>query len=83
MGESNNIIRRFSCHTCGNKIDCPSGEPHSSVLAGWFAIAHWTEGNVVHYTFCSIKCLKSWADKEMPEVPQVFKEAFNDEKNKG
>ena len=73
--------RRFSCHSCGKGVACPSGEPPCEVLGGWLTVAHWKgSGAVSHYNFCSFSCLNSWVAAQVPKIPEVFLESFEEDK---
>ena len=73
--------RRFSCHSCGKEVECPSGAPPCEALQDWITVCHWKgQGAVSHYSFCSFSCLKSWAVDQAPSVPQIFLESFNQDK---
>jgi len=70
------------CHVCGEPLECPEGESPCHALEGWFTVSCWEgPGEVTQYSFCSLDCLKSWVDGEMPEVPQVFRESFGEGKS--
>ena len=69
----------FSCHSCGKKMKCSSGEPLCKVLRDWLTVSGWKGlGSVEHYTFCSFSCLKSWVDAQVPKIPKVFLESFKE-----
>ena len=71
----------FSCHSCGKGVECSRGETPCEVLEGWLTVSHWKGAGVVsHYNFCSISCLKSWADAHVPRVPDVFLKSFGADK---
>jgi len=70
----------FTCRFCGKRKEPTSGEPPCEVLEGWLTVAHWKGlGDVEHYSFCSLSCLKSWVDAHLPGVPKVFLESFGEE----
>jgi hypothetical protein len=47
------------------------------VLNGWLMVSLWKGAETVeHYNFCSLSCLKTWADDQVPQVPNVFLKAF-------
>ena len=72
----------FSCHGCGKVVECSPGEVPCEVLKGWLTVSHWQgPGAVSHYSFCSFTCLKSWADTQVPTIPKVFLESFDEDKN--
>jgi len=72
----------FSCHSCGRGVESSPGQPPCHVLKGWLGVSHWKGvGSVEHYYFCSFSCLKSWLTAQVPEVPQVFLESFEEGKS--
>jgi hypothetical protein len=74
--------RRLSCHSCGKQIEYPRGEPPCQALGGWLTVSCWEgPGEVSHYNFCSLDCLKSWVDARLPTVPEIFLESFGEDKN--
>jgi hypothetical protein len=40
-------------------------------------------GSVEHHHFCSLACLKKWAEAQTPKIPKVFLESFTDEEGEG
>jgi hypothetical protein len=67
----------FVCHSCGERVECSGEEQPCDVLTGWLIVCQWKGlGAVDHYDFCSLSCLKAWADSQVPEVPNVFLKAF-------
>jgi len=71
----------LTCHSCGKGVEYFSGEPPCEALKGWLTVSCWMgPGAVSHYNFCSFSCLKSWADAQVPEVPEVFLESFGEDK---
>ena len=73
---------QLSCHFCGEEPECPQGEPPCQALEGWFTVSCWEgPGEVVQYSFCSLDCLKSWVDGELPGIPEVFLESFEEGKS--
>ena len=72
----------FSCHSCGKELECLPGEAPCEVLKGWLTVSYWKgRGVVSHYSFCSFSCLKSWADSQIPKIPKVFLESFEEDKS--
>ncbi len=72
---------RFSCHSCCKGAECSPGELPCEVLKGWLTMSQWKGSEAVsHYNFCSFSCLKSWIDTQVPRVPEVFLESFNEGK---
>jgi len=70
----------FFCHSCNKRAESPSGEPPCEVLKDWITVSHWKGPGVVsHYNFCSLSCLKSWVNAELPTVPEVFLESFKED----
>ena len=73
---------RISCYSCGKGVECFPGEPPCEVLKGWLIISSWKgPGSVERYNFCSFSCLKSWADAQVPKIPQVFLDSFKENKS--
>ncbi|MBL7124985.1 MAG: hypothetical protein ISS51_02690 [Dehalococcoidales bacterium] len=72
---------RLSCHFCGKGVEYSSEEPPCEVLKGWLTVSHWKGvGAVSHYNFCSLSCLESWVDTQVPRVPDVFLESFGEDR---
>ncbi len=72
---------RYSCYICGREAESSPGEPPCKVLKSWLMISHWYDVGVVdHYYFCSFQCLKSWADSQVPNVPDIFLNSFDEDK---
>ena len=72
----------FSCHSCGLEVESSPGVPPCRVLKGWLTVSHWKGvGSVERYYFCSFDCLKSWLDAQVPRVPEVFLESFEEGKS--
>jgi len=72
---------RLSCHSCGKVVECPPEAPPCEVLKDWLTVSYWKGlGSVEHYNFCSFSCLESWADAQVPRVPEVFLESFREDK---
>ena len=70
----------FSCHSCGIKVECSSGELPCEALEGWLTICCWEgPGAVSQHNFCSSTCLKSWVDALVPKIPEVFLESFGED----
>jgi len=70
----------FSCQYCGEKVECPPGEPPCKVLKGWFIVAHWKgPASVEHYNFCSFNCLQKWANSQVTKIPEVFIKYFGED----
>ncbi len=67
----------FVCHSCGERVECSGEQRPCEVLNGWLMLSLWKGPKVVeHYNFCSLTCLKTWADSQVPQVPDVFLKAF-------
>ena len=67
----------FACYSCGEKVECSKEERPCQVLHGWLMVSLWKgPGAVEHYNFCSLNCLKTWVDTQLPQVPDVFLKAF-------
>lgn len=74
--------RCLSCHSCGKQVECPCGEPPCEAFKGWLTVSCWGgPGAVAHYSFCSFSCLKSWADAQVPAIPEIFLESFGEDKS--
>jgi hypothetical protein len=72
----------LSCHGCGKRLECSGEEPPCRALEGWFTLSCWEgPGEVVQYSFCSLGCLKSWVDGQLPDIPGVFLESFGEDKS--
>jgi hypothetical protein len=75
--------RRFSCQSCGAVIECAPGEAPCEALKGWLTVSHWEgPGIAEHYHFCSFGCLESWVEAQLPKVPGVFLESFDEEESR-
>jgi len=69
----------FVCHSCGEKVECSGKARPCEVLEGWVMVSLWNGPETVeHYSFCSLVCLKSWLDAQVPEVPTAFLKAFGE-----
>jgi hypothetical protein len=67
----------FMCHSCGERVECGAKERPCEVLKGWLMISLWKGPETVqHYSFCSLMCLKTWLDAQIPQIPDVFLRAF-------
>ncbi len=67
----------FICHSCGKTVEHTKEERPCEVLNGWLMVSQWKGPETVeHYNFCSLICLKTWADTQVPQVPDVFLKAF-------
>jgi len=72
----------FICHSCGKMVEHTEEERPCEVLNGWLMVSQWKGVETVeHYNFCSLICLKTWADTQVPQVPNVFLRAFKKEKD--
>ncbi len=72
--------RDVICSDCGGKVEFSSKEPPCKVLDGWLMLSQWKGlGFVEHHHFCSLACLKKWAEAQTPKIPKVFLESFTDE----
>jgi len=72
----------FTCHSCGNRVETPPGEPPCEALKDWLVVSNWKgAGEASHYSFCSFSCLKSWVDAQMPKIPEEFLEPFKENEN--
>lgn len=78
------VERDVVCSGCGEKVELPAKEPPCEVLSGWLTLSHWKGlGSVDYYHFCSLVCLKKWAEAQTPKIPRVFLESFTDEAGEG
>jgi hypothetical protein len=74
--------RSYVCHTCEKKSELIVEEPPCRILSGWLAVSYWKGmESVDHYSFCSLRCLQSWVDSQVPKVPDVFIRSLEDENN--
>ncbi len=72
----------FICHSCGERVEYSGEERPCDVLSGWLIVCQWKgPGTVEHYNFCSLGCLKTWTDGQVPQVPNVFLKAFEKGRN--
>jgi len=74
------MIESCICCSCGKKVELSRGELPCDVLHDWFMLSQLKGHEAVdRYCFCSLGCLKKWADKQLPEVPDVFLESLDEE----
>ena len=67
----------FVCRSCGERVECGANQRPCEVLNGWLMLSLWKGTETVeHCNFCSLICLKAWADSQVPQVPNVFLRAF-------
>jgi len=67
----------FVCHSCGERVECGVKQRPCEVLDGWLMVSSWKGPEAVqHYNFCSLSCLRTWVDKQLPQVPDAFLRAF-------
>lgn len=67
----------FICYSCGARVECSGEDRPCEVLNGWLMVSRWKGPQAVeHYNFCSLICLKTWLDAQIPQVPDVFLKAF-------
>jgi hypothetical protein len=82
-GEMRKPDKHFSCYSCGTVTECSPGATPCEALQGWLTVSSWEGPGVVeHYHFCSFSCLESWADAQVPKVPEVFLDSFKEDKSK-
>jgi len=68
---------QFVCHSCGEKVECAAKQRPCEVLDGWLMVSLWKGPEAVeHYNFCSLSCLRTWVDTQLPQVPDAFLRAF-------
>ena len=78
------VERDVICSECGVNVGFSSKEPPCKVLDGWLMLSQWKGlGSVEHHHFCSLACLKKWAEAQTPKIPKVFLESFTDEEGEG
>jgi hypothetical protein len=72
----------FVCHNCGEIVECSEEERPCEVLKGWLMVT-LLKGpkSGEHYDFCSLMCLKAWVDAQVPQVPNIFLKAFEEEED--
>jgi len=71
---------RFSCNSCGKRVEYGIRERPCEVLRGWVMVSEWKDVEAVeHYYFCSLGCLKTWVEDRAPRVPEVFLKAFEED----
>jgi len=67
----------FTCQSCGERVEYGGEERPCDVLDGWLMLCQWNGPETVeHHNFCSLICLKTWMDSQVPQVPSVFLRAF-------
>jgi hypothetical protein len=67
----------FVCHSCGERVECAAKQRPCEVLDGWLMVSLWKGPEAVeHYNFCSLSCLRTWVDTQIPQVPEAFLRAF-------
>jgi hypothetical protein len=68
----------FVCHSCGERVECSAKGRPCEVLNGWLMVSLWKGSETVeHRNFCSMICLKTWVDSQVPRVPDAFLRAFD------
>ena len=76
------------CHSCCKMVEyteCSGCEvvtedTRCNVLSGWFTVSQWQgKESVTKYDFCSLQCLRSWVESQIPTIPDVFIKAFEEE----
>ena len=74
------LRKHLSCSSCGRSVEFSPQEPPCKMLEGWLTVSHWKGlGSVEHYSFCSLTCLESWVEAQVPRIPKVFLESFGEE----
>lgn len=83
------MVKKYSvCETCGKKVaytECSEAEalpkdPKCTALQGWLTISQWQGFEAIErYDFCSFTCLHKWVEKQVPQIPRAFLEAFESE----
>jgi hypothetical protein len=67
----------FVCHSCGERVECAAKQRPCEVLDGWLMVSLWKGPEAVeHYNFCSLSCLRTWVDTQLPQIPDAFLKAF-------
>ena len=70
---------QFVCSLCGRKTESCANELPCEALSGWFTVAQWKGlGAVERHHFCSLTCLKRWAEAHAPDIPRVFLDSFKE-----
>jgi len=74
--------RQIVCKNCGSEAEVPSDSPPCVTPKGWYALMQANFGGqrvelrTQMYYFCSKTCLMLWIEKEVPEIPKAFRDAF-------
>ncbi len=71
------------CQSCGLKVELKPDEMPCQALKNWFIITRFQETEQIgRYSFCSLLCLKDWAENEMPPIPDIFLESLDEEEKR-
>jgi hypothetical protein len=71
------------CSSCGVRVELGQGELPCEVLRGWFIVSQLRGSeSIERHSFCSISCLKKWAETESPQVPEIFIRSLDEEDQK-
>lgn len=77
------VGKSYICCSCGLKVDLQPDEAPCQMLKGWFVITRFQDKeHIGRYSFCSLNCLRDWAEKEIPPIPDVFLESLDEEEKK-
>ena len=77
-----------TCLSCGKRIEytlCHGRralpeDARCNALKGWLTVSRWRGmGHVDHLDFCCLNCLLMWAKAQVPQIPETFFDAFQEE----
>jgi hypothetical protein len=68
----------FTCRSCGKEARHTAEERPCEALAGWAMLTEWGGPGVIdQHFFCCHDCLRTWADAQVPEIPDAFLRALD------
>ncbi len=68
------------CHACGRELEVSAGQSLGEALCGWYVISHIKDKDSFDcLSFCSMDCLTRWAQSQLSDIPEVFRNALDDE----
>jgi len=77
LRQQSQATESVSCPRCHNGAKRIFSAFPCEVLDGWLMVSLWKGPEAVeHYNFCSLNCLKTWVDTQLPQVPDAFLRAF-------